>query len=95
MLNHVETLFFQSQDRVCVDAFRCFLQFRSFEPEGPPDEIEEIGEALHTCEDQLVRNLEGFPGFPASPYPSFHIISLLLVSMLIHVASPVHASLTS
>ena len=55
----------------CADAFRCFLQFRSFEPEGPPDEIEEIGEALHTCEDQLVRNLEGFPRFPASPYHHF------------------------
>eukprot|EP00438_Fugacium_kawagutii_P018883 Skav221129 [mRNA] locus=scaffold233:596183:599507:- [translate_table: standard] len=27
---------------------------RSFEPEGPPEEIEEIGEAMHTCEDQLV-----------------------------------------
>lgn len=30
---------------------------RSFEPEGPPEEIEEIGEAMHTCEDQLVGSL--------------------------------------
>eukprot|EP00449_Zooxanthella_nutricula_P033390 CAMPEP_0198491604 /NCGR_PEP_ID=MMETSP1462-20131121/2894_1 /TAXON_ID=1333877 /ORGANISM="Brandtodinium nutriculum, Strain RCC3387" /LENGTH=155 /DNA_ID=CAMNT_0044220213 /DNA_START=63 /DNA_END=527 /DNA_ORIENTATION=- len=24
------------------------------EPEGPPDEIEEVGEAVHPCEDELV-----------------------------------------
>mmetsp|Transcript_49737 Transcript_49737/g.89315 ORF Transcript_49737/g.89315 Transcript_49737/m.89315 type:complete len:224 (+) Transcript_49737:71-742(+) len=27
---------------------------KSYEPEGPPDEIEEVGEALHPCEDELV-----------------------------------------
>eukprot|EP00931_Biecheleriopsis_adriatica_P043096 TRINITY_DN2462_c1_g1_i3.p1 TRINITY_DN2462_c1_g1~~TRINITY_DN2462_c1_g1_i3.p1 ORF type:complete len:176 (-),score=58.23 TRINITY_DN2462_c1_g1_i3:106-633(-) len=27
---------------------------KSYEPEGPPDEIEEVGEALHACEDELV-----------------------------------------
>merc|ERR1719373_334509 len=27
---------------------------KSWEPEGPPEEIEEIGEALHPCEDELV-----------------------------------------
>ena len=31
---------------------------RSYEPEGPPEEIEEIGETMHSCEDQLARGLE-------------------------------------
>eukprot|EP00933_Yihiella_yeosuensis_P004032 TRINITY_DN1077_c0_g1_i1.p1 TRINITY_DN1077_c0_g1~~TRINITY_DN1077_c0_g1_i1.p1 ORF type:complete len:171 (-),score=70.26 TRINITY_DN1077_c0_g1_i1:252-764(-) len=27
---------------------------KSWEPEGPPDEIEEVGESMHSCEDELV-----------------------------------------
>merc|ERR1712087_714006 len=27
---------------------------KSFEPEGPPDAIEEVGEVCHTCEDELI-----------------------------------------
>ncbi|CAD7962989.1 unnamed protein product [Amoebophrya sp. A120] len=27
---------------------------KSFEPEGPPERVEELGETMHTCEDQLI-----------------------------------------
>ncbi|CAE8737919.1 unnamed protein product, partial [Polarella glacialis] len=27
---------------------------KSWEPEGPPDHIEEVGEAMHNCEDELI-----------------------------------------
>ena len=36
---------------------------RSYEPEGPPEEIEEIGETMHSCEDQLARDLESRAGW--------------------------------
>lgn len=27
---------------------------KSFEPEGPPEWVEEVGATMHTCEDQLI-----------------------------------------
>lgn len=41
--------------RLSLRCLRCDRRSRPFEPEGPPDEIEEIGEAAHPCEDELVR----------------------------------------
>lgn len=40
---------------------------KSYEPEGPPEAIEKVGEALHSCEDELVLKVtnERIPHFNA------------------------------